>query len=142
MVAGVLKKDSMVDEVMQRRGLGRTQREARLEKEMAGRDDLLADPSKKASQAYIRRRYGLPGADSSGRLRRAGPARKSGKLVSAGVTKPSIVPKEFREDPSATLDPAFLAAERGKGAFNLISKGIVSAEGSELEGVLLEGGSS
>ena len=140
MVAGVLKKDSMVDEVMQRRGLGRTQREARLEKEMAGRDDLLADPSKKASQAYIRRRYGLPGADSSGRLRLAGPARKSGKLVSAGVTKPSIVPKEFREDPSATLDPAFLAAERGKGAFNLISKGIVSAEGSELEGVLLEGG--
>jgi len=60
--------------------------------------------------------------------------------VSAGVTKPSIVPKEFREDPSATLDPAFLEAERGKGAFNLISKGIVAGTGSELEGVLLEGG--
>ena len=138
-VAGVLKKDSMVDEVMKRRGRGRTQREARLEKEMASRHDLLADPSKKASQAYIRRRYGLPQANSSA-PQPAGLPRQTGKLVSSGIAKPSIVPKEFREDPSAKLDPAFLDAERGKGAFNLISKGIVAATGRELEDVLLEGG--
>ena len=131
-VAQALRKDAQVENVFRRRGVtGMDQRDRYAAHNLAGSSGrstlvMAQRPESVVVQKKLREKYGIPQPSRTRGSRSVGVAR-SGKLTAAGVTAPSIVPKDVTLDPHATLDPesSLYATEAAKGVLNMKLRGVI-----------------